>query len=144
MWKVGTKTAENAANTFYDNVCANGNILAAFVKMTKGLPTGQYEQVYVLWGLHFSTLTRPPQKSDQRVFVDLVRSFLRWNKMFLRTPDEEIRRNCIPVLNFISREITTAFSPNRLKSLSPEIKTKLAIELKEEPEQELNRGVVEL
>jgi hypothetical protein len=144
LWKVGTTTARKAAKTFYEDIFSQGNILLAFRKMISGISGGKYEHVYMLWGLHFATLKRPEKKSDQKVFNALVDSFLGWNRKFLENPDPEIKRNCIPVLNFISREIKEKFTPKHMELLASEVKSKIAIERKEEPEDDsIDRGVIE-
>jgi hypothetical protein len=145
LWKVGTRTARNAAKAFYEAIFSEGNVLLAFRKMISGISNGKYVNVYMIWGLHFSTLKRPEKKSDQKAFNTLIDSFSGWNRKFLEHPDPEVQRNCIPVLNFISREILEKFTPEHMASLSSEIKAKIGADRGTEPEEDIiDRGVLDL
>ena len=117
LWDVGNTTAVQAAKVFYGKAMKNQNLLAAFHEMTK-LPTrSKDDDVYILWGLHFSTLRRPTQRSDDAIFGALLQSFLMWLHKVTTTGDPAIRRNGIPIVAFLYKQLVLTFGPERLAEL---------------------------
>lgn len=150
IWKVGNAVAREAAKVFYKQVLATEGILNAFYAMNEFVKSTEYQNIYIYWGLHFSTLKTPPGKSDQIVFNALMGSLARWLNKYTTTKDLEVKRNCIPILNFISQEIERNFSPNHLARLNAEIQKELrermtSIPPDESPPDDLRaRGVIDL
>jgi hypothetical protein len=77
----------------------------------------QYENVYILWGLHLSTLLKVAVKSDSKIFDALVMEYLSWVKKIETTPDQEVKRNSIPIARFLSEEIARRFTGERLDAI---------------------------
>jgi len=64
LWNIGNQTATRAALAFYDSALSKGNALTAFSAMLRSINNGLYENIYILWGLHFTSLGHPATKSD--------------------------------------------------------------------------------
>jgi hypothetical protein len=145
LWRIGTTTAKNASNAFYKELFVGGNMLLAFHKMLASITNNKYREIYLFWGLHFSTLRIPTQKSDQKIFNALLASFGRWSNHYQTTPSPEIKRNTIPVLKFISSEIKENFTPKHLQNLTADIRDLLSGQLEDIPDSDSNlRGVIDL
>jgi hypothetical protein len=90
LWNVGNQTAVNAASAFYAKLLADGNVLDAFGEMVRSITKEQYRHLYIMWGLHFSSLLRPAEKSDDRIIRGLLAGYFLWVKKFATTnvPEE--------------------------------------------------------
>lgn len=117
LWDVGNTTAVQAAKVFYRKAMNGQNLLAAFHEMTKLSTRSKDDDVYILWGLHFSTLRRPTQRSDNAIFGALLHSFLMWLHKVTTTSDPVIRRNGIPIVAFLYKQLVLTFGPERLAEL---------------------------
>jgi hypothetical protein len=145
IWNVGTTTAKNAAKRFYEELFVSGNLLLAFHKMLASITNKKYREIYLLWGLHFSTLRIPTEKSDQKAFNNLLASFVRWSKQYETTASPEIKRNTIPVLKFISAEIEEKFTPKHLQNLATDIRDQLSGQIEDIPDSDSDlRAVIDL
>jgi hypothetical protein len=150
IWKVGNAVAREAAKVFYKEVLATESVLNAFHDMNEFVKSTEYQNIYIYWGFHFCNLKTPKGKSDQIVFNALMGSLGRWVKKYNTTKDAEVKRNCIPILNFISHEIKKNFSASHLAQLHAEIDAELrnrmnSIPPDESPRDDLReRGVIDL
>jgi CHAT domain-containing protein len=146
LWSVGNETAKRAAKAFYENLLQQGNLLSAFFEMNKAIINKQYENVYIFWGLHLSTLPKASVKSDARILADLIGLYLSWLKKAQTTPDHEVRHNSIPIARFLADEIMRRFTPERLKEIRGFDPTKLEEEERAAPQavDGFSRGVSEI
>lgn len=146
LWSVGNDTAKRAAKVFYESLLQQGNLLSAFFAMNKAIINKQYENVYIFWGLHLSTLPKVSIKSDAKMFADLIGLYLTWLEKAHTTPDLEVRRNSIPIARFLADEIMRRFTPERLKEIESFDPTNLDEEERATPEavDEFSRGVSEI
>src|SRR5438132_1480796 len=55
LWRVGDETAKTAALAFYDATLRDGKVLPAFSAMLASIKNPLYRDIYILWGLHFTT-----------------------------------------------------------------------------------------
>jgi hypothetical protein len=90
--------------------------------MQSSISSENQKDIYILWGLHFSTLKHPNRRSDQNVIEELLVSFSNWLRKFNTAPDGEVKRNCVPVLKFIFNELRAHLTPQRLQMLREEIR----------------------
>jgi hypothetical protein len=117
LWDVDNGTAKRAAIAFYRGAFKTGNLLSAFHEMVQ-LPTRKKDiNVYIFWGLHFSSLKSPVEKSDARVFGGLLQSFLMWMNKVRNSEDPVIERNGLPIIAFLYEQLTSSFTEERLKEL---------------------------
>jgi hypothetical protein len=102
---------------FYDIALADGKILNAFSAMLRAIGKDLYRNIYILWGLHFTSLVRPATKSDDNLIGGLAANYSIWMKKFMTTKDEEIKRNTFPIIRFLTSEIRRRITPERLKQM---------------------------
>lgn len=146
LWSVGNETAKRAAKAFYENLLQQSNLLSAFFAMNKTIINKQYENVYIFWGLHFSTLPKVSVKSDTKIFASLIGLYLISLEKLHTTPDPEVRRNGIPIARFLADEIMRRFTPERLKEIENFDPTKLDEEERaaHEAVDDFSRGISEI
>jgi len=79
LWGVGNKVARNVAETFYAEVFGS-TILNALQKSMAHTKGNGAENIYILWGLHFSTIKpgNSIEQSRMSVAKKLLGSFYRW------------------------------------------------------------------
>ena len=146
LWSVGNETAKRAAKIFYEDLVQHGNLLSAFFAMNKAITNKQYENVYIFWGLHLSTLPKASVKSDAKILAELIGLYLSWLKKVQTTPDPEVRHNSIPIARFLTDEIMRRFTPERLKEIRNFDPAKLDEEERSAPQEidDFSRGVSEV
>ena len=118
LWYVGSKTAKMAAISFYDNALSTTRVLDGVTAMLRSIDNPAYQDIYIYWGLHFTSMPRPAEKTDRTIIAGLIASHDLWTRRLLTTEDEEIRRNCIPIVRFIRSEIERRVPFERLKQLA--------------------------
>lgn len=146
LWSIGNETAKRAAKVFYEQAIRQGSLLSAFFEMNKGIINRQYQNVYIFWGLHLTTLAKVAVKSDSKIFEALVAEYLSWVRKIQTTPDPEVRHNSIPIAKFLSEEIGRRFTQERLDAIMEFDPTKLDEQERasQAPVDEFSRGASEL
>lgn len=114
---MGNETARQAAISFYKSVLQQRNLLAGFHQMLAGINIDRYRNIYVFWGLHFSTLARPPRLEDVTVLKALLFTWRISLRKALITEDAEMKRNFLPVLRFLAGQILFELHGNGLETL---------------------------
>ena len=117
LWGVGDQTAKTAALAFYDAALAGGYLLTAFSAMLRSINKDLYRDIYILWGLHFSSFPRPLTKSDDQIIPGLFATYALFVKRIRTTQDDELKRNTLPIIRFLLTEISRRLPPERLKQL---------------------------
>lgn len=92
LWAIDNSVAKVCAEKFYANVF-NTTILKAFHSALQSANGTASENVFIYWGLHFSTLKKGTsiQDSKSKVGKRLSVSFLRWKKNLAKVTDEKTR-----------------------------------------------------
>jgi hypothetical protein len=62
LWNIGDQTAMKAALEFYNSALSDGTVLTAFSAMLRSISKDLYRNIYIFWGLHFTSLARPATK----------------------------------------------------------------------------------
>jgi hypothetical protein len=117
LWNVGNTTATQAATVFYKDAIRQGNVLAAFFSMNNSLTNRKYQNVYILWGLYFSSLRTPDKKSDAKILDRLVETYFLWLKKIATSPLQKVKRNSLPIAKFLLMEILKTSSRERLDEI---------------------------
>jgi hypothetical protein len=117
LWEVGNVTAVKVAKTFYSKAMKGGDILSAFHEMTKLQTRKKDAHVYIMWGLHFSTIRKPPKRSDDAILGALLHSFLMWMHKITTTSDPVVARNGIHIVSFLYKQLVLNYGPDRLAKL---------------------------
>ena len=121
LWAIDNEGAILGARTFYDSVFS-GTVLSAFHQAVRAIGNTQSKNIYVFWGLHFSTLSqaRNAQESRGEVFAELARAFAGWREHIESTKSAEAKRNATRVLESLIKELKTNFSAEDLKTFQLE------------------------
>lgn len=122
LWAIDNQAAVIAAKTFYENAFS-GSILSAFHKAIRAIDATASKNIYIFWGLPFSTLTagRSGVESHNEAQEELTRAAKRWERKVQSTKSAEIRRNSVKVLKSILRELVSNFDSPHIRDLECEI-----------------------
>ncbi len=117
LWAVGNTCATQAARVFYAELLNDGSMLRAFTAMSCAIKEKQFRDVYIFWGLHFSTLTKPDRKSDERLFAALLHAYVMWLRRARTAMEADVKRNGVEYVEFLRHEIFRLLTPERLHKL---------------------------
>lgn len=122
LWDIDNEAAVIGAKTFYDNLFS-GSILSAFHKAVKAIEATASRNIYLFWGLHFSTLSAGDSiaESQNHVQEELTLAAKRWEKKIQSTKSAEIRRNSLKVLKSILQELVSNFGSAQARKLQREM-----------------------
>jgi hypothetical protein len=126
LWDIDNQAAVLAAKVFYENLFS-GTVLTAFHKAVTAISATSSKDIYVYWGLHFTTLSRGQslQKSRANVRQELMRAVDAWARHIQTSRSSERRRNSIRALKLILRELLASFSSSDAKALEMAVKKRL-------------------
>jgi hypothetical protein len=110
LWSVGNETATKAAKLFYGELADSGEVLKAFFKMIESIPKGRYSNIYIMWGMPFSSFTFPKERSSEMLAAAILQTFRIWLAKVKGTQDEEVRKNCLRPLRLIAQQALSIFS----------------------------------
>lgn len=103
LWSVGSASASEAARLFYE-CCWSQPIVKAFHEMSKRIDSLADKNIYLFWGLHFSSIFRPGERSNNRVVAELITATAHWNNQLDRDDfPPPIRAKCIESLQQVLR-----------------------------------------
>jgi hypothetical protein len=140
LWDIDNEAAVLAAKTFYQHVFS-GSVLAAFHKAVRAIDSIASRDIYIYWGLHFSTLS-PGQSfeaSQNEVRKEFTIAIANWIRKIELTKSAEIRKNSIRVLKSILREVLTNFDSVEIRRLEAEAKRSVP----ELSQVDISRGMTE-
>jgi len=128
LWAIGNTEAIRGAETFYANIKKGETILKAFHRGLKSISNTSSDDIYVYWGLHFSTLkiSRSYYGNRKRVLRNLLQSLFAWFKKIKTTKSDEVRKNSIEVAKNLCNEIIHGFKPEEVESINPKAKELLS------------------
>ncbi len=126
LWAIENEAAVRAAKTFYEALFS-GSILEAFHKSVKSIDGTASKDVYIYWGLHFTTLSPAESfaKSKTEVEKELLRAVSVWERKIKSTKNLEIKRNSLRVLRSILAELTRHFASVQVRNSIEQIKASL-------------------
>lgn len=94
LWAINNNVAKSAAETFYQHLFDDTvlNSLHKAIDKTKGTKS---QDIYIFWGLHFSTLKRvnSVENSKFNVAKCLLQAFYIWHDKSISMPDGEVKEN---------------------------------------------------
>ncbi len=120
LWNIKNQTAVKSAKDFYNNLFGN-NILHAFHGMVKQIDLEPDKNIYIFWGLHFSSIKLPESFSKKKVLKELLVSLSRWLQHVNKVKDSEVRKNSLRAAKFIRKVILTEFKPSDLGDIITKI-----------------------
>jgi hypothetical protein len=126
FWAIDNDDAVIAARAFYEKVFS-GTVLRAFSEALKAVSKTSSKDIYIYWGLHFSTLSRAANAKESRsqVFAELLQAVGMWQKQLQTARSSEARRNAARVQKAVIHELNTHFGPEDLKELELEMTAKI-------------------
>ncbi len=146
LWSINNVVAKESAERFYEKLML-GTILGAVSEMISGIRESPNADIYVYWGLHFSTIKKPSGKGKAKVFRELIRAAMAWCEKIVVTKILEVKQNSADILRFILSELKSGFEKEDIAIIqetiakNPEIKQ--ALLSKERALEWLERGVVQ-
>jgi len=116
LWAIDNDAAILGARTFYENLFSE-TVLTAFQKAVKATARTQSKDIYIYWGLHFTTLSRAQSAEQSRteVFGELLQAVGGWGRQIQTAPSMEVRKNATRVLKSVLHELNTNFNPEDMK-----------------------------
>ncbi|MBU2938485.1 hypothetical protein KO494_02935 [Lacinutrix sp. C3R15] len=115
LWNINNSVAVKSAEVFYENLF-NTTILDAFSKLTQETISCNDEDIYIFWGLHFSTFKQVTdvQISKNTVVLKLIESLNVWKEKLENTSDVPMRENIERIINWIAHELATNYKKETL------------------------------
>jgi hypothetical protein len=111
LWSINNDKAVKSAEVFYENLF-NSTILNAFTKSIQETNGSKDEDIYIFWGLHFSTFRQVTdvQMSKNTVALKLLQSIRIWKEKLDNTADESMREDIERIIKWISQQLTKHFT----------------------------------
>ena len=117
VWDVNNSSATTAANAFYREVLSRGYLLDAFREMGETVRQTEDRDIYIFWGLHFSTLKSPSRKSARKILEHLSGSFQSILRKFHASKSPKIQQRYAPVLDFLYAKLMEGATGQQLAQL---------------------------
>jgi hypothetical protein len=109
LWKVLNSVAVEFAKTFYDSIKSKP-LLLAFWESNKTINQENYQNIYIFWGTHFSTLQPPPKNSIERIIDNIMIALFLWQRKIKRTESDEVRENVKEIIKILIKVLRNNFS----------------------------------
>jgi len=111
LWAVPDDAAVTAAEVFYRNA-KGSTLIVALHRALREIAGTSAEDIYVLWGLHFSTLGRGRSIAESRraVLAEMLRSLKMWSSHVKVVRSAESRERALKVIEELRRDIDRTFS----------------------------------
>ena len=123
LWNIGNDEATETARLFYNNLFLMPISEALHVarEFTRGTP---FENIYIYWGLHFSTVKKRGSagESRERVMGYLLRAFYTWLDHKKGEKRPEILQNIEKLMDWVSSQLYRYFRAEYLELRSRTMK----------------------
>lgn len=118
LWGVDNHVASGMAKKFYENIF-NSSILESFHEAAKTGDGTDSENIYIFWGLHFSTLKTGESIADSRkkIFRTLLKSFYMWKEKAESSQDDHVQKVSLELSKWIETEMRTNFKFDDMRDL---------------------------
>lgn len=116
LWSIGNELAYKSAQLFYEKVFTT-NIINAVNIMVNSIEDENYKDIYIFYGLHFSTLKKISKFSKEKIIYQMVVSLQRWIDYTSRQVSIELLENAIRAIKFLCKELTPYFQDPRIMRL---------------------------
>jgi hypothetical protein len=119
LWEVKNEIATKVAKRFYDRIFTT-SILDALQYATEITKGSDNEDIYILWGLPFTSLIPgvSSHQSKKMVLSKLISSSERWVEKFESTEKDNMKDNILYILRWIKRQINKHFRTEFIEMLS--------------------------
>ncbi len=142
LWNIGNEAAVRGAQVFYENVFAV-TVTEALDRALKAIAGTRSKDIYVYWGLHFTTLPSATNDAESRseVFGELLQAVGGWRRQIQTAPSAEVRTNGVRVLKAVLHELNTNFSPEDLKKLESDLRARTGAPFREADSEDSRENV---
>lgn len=142
LWNIGNDAAVRSAQVFYENVFS-ATVIEALDLALKAIAGTRSKDIYVYWGLHFTTLPRATDEAESRseVFGELLQAVGGWKRQIQTAPSAEVRTNGMRVLKAVVHELNTNFSPEDLKKLELDLRSRTSPPFREADSEDSRENV---
>ncbi len=146
LWSIGNSIAKQSGEHFYRTLFT-GTILDAVFSMTTSIRESRDADIYVYWGLHFSSVKKPSGNGKAKVLRELMRAATVWIEKIATTKFLEVKENSVEILRFILSELKSSYGERSISTLEKTIaknpNIKEALETKARTVGWIERGVVQ-
>ena len=110
LWSVNTVVAAEVGQDFYQNVFGSTILEAFYSAVKKTIGKGE-ENVYIYWGLHFSTISvgEGAEKTGEKLAMWLTKRFIGWIKKSMYHENREVRVNSFRKARWIRLYVLSEF-----------------------------------
>jgi len=127
LWSINNSVANNSAKIFYENLFDN-TILNSLQKSFKATIGTSSENIYLFWGLHFSTFKRGVNIKQSRINIThlLLLSFYRWIKQAEEVSNVKIKSDIQRLADWDMEQLKEFFLIETIEKFkeSPSLKLK--------------------
>ncbi|SHI73939.1 hypothetical protein [Flavobacterium terrae] len=126
LWEINNNVAKETAESFYDNLF-NNTILEGLHKALIHTIGTESENIYVLWGLHFSTLKsgQSIQNSKENVATKILNSFYRWRAKLKTANDKSTYKNIERLINWNYNQLFKYFFIETIRTIKIKMVNKI-------------------
>ena len=110
LWAVENKVAKSVAETFYQHLFDN-TVLNSLHKATQTTKGTNSHDIYIYWGLHFSTLKKVDSVEKSRLNITrcLMQAFYRWQYKAFMMPEGKIKESSKRLADWDFDELLNSF-----------------------------------
>ncbi|RYG22029.1 MAG: hypothetical protein EOO07_01015 [Chitinophagaceae bacterium] len=110
FWDVDNDDAIEFADTFYSSLF-KGTLLDAYFLASQSIKNNVSDNIYIFYGLHFSTLTTGRSISESRIAISraMMNAFYRWYDYLPYSRNKHIKENINRLMNWIVSQLRTKF-----------------------------------
>ncbi|MNY05534.1 hypothetical protein D3C86_1382570 [compost metagenome] len=106
LWNINNSSARDAANMFYSEIF-DKTFLENYYRMQNEITECSDKNVYIFWGLHFSTLQSgiDLEHSKRQILNRLKNAVFGWNENFLSTSNVKTKKTIQDFISFLNANI---------------------------------------
>jgi hypothetical protein len=111
LWAINNNVAKSVAENFYQNLFDDTILNSLYKAIAKSKGT-KSQNIYIYWGLHFSTLKKAKSVKDSRMNIAeyLLGGFYQWRHKSMTTAVEEIKINSKKLAEWDIKQLYDNFS----------------------------------
>ncbi len=119
LWAVNNLVAKNSAELFYSNLF-EGTILDAFYKCLSASNGTENENIYLYWGLHFSTAAKGISIPISRKIVlsKIMESIEIWRNKLAKTVNEKHMKTIKGIIEWMERTLVSDFKKELIAKMN--------------------------
>lgn len=106
LWNISNPSARESAKVFYNDIFEK-SFLENHYFMQNSITEYSDKNIYIFWGLHFSTLSKgiSPEDSKIKILIRLRNAVLSWNKNYSSTSNPDTKNSIQDFIKFLNTNI---------------------------------------